>query len=90
MDVRELRYFAAVFQERNLTVAAKRCFISQPSVSVAITNLEAELGTTLFIGIKKVSHQRHRRSSSIRLPVASLMTPTQHEICSGNRQSDSR
>jgi hypothetical protein len=88
MDVRELRYFAAVFQERNLTVAAKRCFISQPSVSVAITNLEAELGTTLFI--KKVSHQRHRRSSSIRLPVASLMTPTQHEICSGNRQSDSR
>jgi DNA-binding transcriptional LysR family regulator len=53
MDVRELRYFAAVFQERNLTVAAKRCFISQPSVSVAITNLEAELGTTLFIRHKK-------------------------------------
>jgi DNA-binding transcriptional LysR family regulator len=53
MDVRELRYFAAVFQERNLTVAAKRCFISQPSVSVALTNLEAELGTTLFIRHKK-------------------------------------
>jgi DNA-binding transcriptional LysR family regulator len=53
MDVRELRYFAAVFQERNLTVAAKRCFISQPSVSAAITNLEAELGTTLFIRHKK-------------------------------------
>jgi DNA-binding transcriptional LysR family regulator len=53
MDIRELRYFAAVFQERNLTGAAKRCFISQPSVSVAITNLEAELGTTLFIRHKK-------------------------------------
>jgi DNA-binding transcriptional LysR family regulator len=53
MDIRELRYFAAVFRERNLTVAARRCFISQPSVSLAITNLEAELGTTLFIRHKK-------------------------------------
>jgi DNA-binding transcriptional LysR family regulator len=53
MDIRELRYFAAVFQERNLTAAAKRCFISQPSISAAITNLEAELGTALFIRHKK-------------------------------------
>src|SRR5882757_6906841 len=53
MDIRELRYFAAVFWERNLTAAAKRCFISQPSISAAITNLEAELGTTLFVRHKK-------------------------------------
>jgi len=53
MDIRELRYFAAVFSERNLTAAAKRCFISQPSISAAITNLEAELGTTLFVRHKK-------------------------------------
>src|SRR3979411_1659998 len=53
MDIRELRYFAAVFRERNLTAAATRCFISQPSISMAITNLEAELGTTLFIRHKK-------------------------------------
>ena len=53
MDVRELRYFAAVFTERNLTAAAQRCFISQPSISAAIANLEAELGTTLFIRHKK-------------------------------------
>jgi DNA-binding transcriptional LysR family regulator len=53
MDIRELRYFAAVFGERNLTAAAKRCFISQPSISAAIANLEAELGTTLFIRHKK-------------------------------------
>lgn len=53
MDLRELRYFAAVFQERNLTAAAQRCFISQPSISAAIGNLEAELGTALFIRHKK-------------------------------------
>ncbi|VIO65711.1 Hca operon transcriptional activator HcaR [Bradyrhizobium ivorense] len=53
MEIRELRYFAAVYRERNLTAAARRCFISQPSISAAITNLEAELGTTLFIRHKK-------------------------------------
>jgi len=53
MDVRELRYFAAVFTERNLTAAAQRCFISQPSISAAIASLEIELGTTLFIRHKK-------------------------------------
>lgn len=53
MDIRELRYFAAVYRERNLTAAARTCFVSQPSISNAITNLEAELGTTLFIRHKK-------------------------------------
>jgi DNA-binding transcriptional LysR family regulator len=53
MDIRELRYFAAVMQEGNLTAAAKRCFISQPSISAAIGALEVELGTTLFIRHKK-------------------------------------
>src|SRR5579863_3017587 len=53
MDIRELRYFSAVFAERNLTAAARRCFISPPSISAAITNLEAELGTTLFVRHKK-------------------------------------
>lgn len=31
----------------------RTCFVSQPSISTAITNLEAELGTTLFIRHKK-------------------------------------
>src|SRR4029079_15924511 len=53
MDIRELRYFSAVFSERNRTAAAKRCFISPPSISAAITILEAELATTLVIRHKK-------------------------------------
>ena len=53
MEIRELRYFAAVYRERNLTAAARTCFVSQPSISTAITHLEAELGTTLFIRHKK-------------------------------------
>jgi DNA-binding transcriptional LysR family regulator len=53
MDMRELRYFIAVFEERNLTAAARRCYVSQPSISVAMANLEQELGTGLFIRHKK-------------------------------------
>jgi DNA-binding transcriptional LysR family regulator len=53
MDLRELRYFVAVFEERNLTAAARRCFISQPSVSAAIKTIETELGARLFTRHKK-------------------------------------
>ena len=53
MDIRELRYFSAVFEERSLTKAAARCFVSQPSISLAIANLEADLGTELFIRHRK-------------------------------------
>jgi DNA-binding transcriptional LysR family regulator len=53
MDMRELRYFAAVFEERAVTAAARRCFVSQPSVTAAIAGLEDELGTRLFIRHKK-------------------------------------
>ncbi len=53
MDIRALRYFVAVFEERNLTAAARRCFISQPSVSAAVQSLEQDLETKLFIRHKK-------------------------------------
>src|SRR5262249_33996857 len=53
MDIRELRYFVSVFRERNLTAGARRCFVSQPSISTAIASLEAELGTALFLRHKK-------------------------------------
>src|SRR3954469_5840351 len=53
MDMRELRYFAAVFEERAVTAAARRCYVSQPSVTAAIAGLEDELGTRLFIRHKK-------------------------------------
>ncbi|HKE19544.1 MAG TPA: LysR family transcriptional regulator [Kofleriaceae bacterium] len=53
MDIRELRYFIAAFEERSVTAAARRCTVSQPSVSAAIASLEAELGAVLFVRHKK-------------------------------------
>jgi len=49
MDIRSLRYFIAVYEERSLSTAAKRCFVAQPSISTTIAHLEDDLDTKLFI-----------------------------------------
>ena len=49
MEIRNLRYFISVYHELSFSRAAKRCFVSQPSVSAAIAQLEKELDRQLFI-----------------------------------------
>ena len=49
MDTRTLRYFITVYEELNLSAAAQRCSISQPSISAAVQQLEKELDRQLFI-----------------------------------------
>lgn len=48
MDLRRLTYFLAVVDEGGFTSAAKAVFVSQPALSLAIKELEHELGTELF------------------------------------------
>lgn len=48
MTFNELRYFIALAKEQHFGRAAKKCFISQPALSIAIKNLENSLNTVLF------------------------------------------
>ena len=48
VDTRLLRYFAAVAAEGNLTRAAERLFVSQPTLTKQIKQLESQLGMRLF------------------------------------------
>jgi len=48
MDLPSLRYFLAAAEHGSMTAAAKVLKVSQPTLTVAIKNLEERLGTTLL------------------------------------------
>lgn len=57
MDLTQLRYFREIARAGTMTGAARSLRVSQPTVSVAMKQLEASLDTTLF--------QRHRAGVSL-------------------------
>jgi regulatory helix-turn-helix LysR family protein len=48
LEMQQVQYFLAVCEELNFSRAARRCGVSQPSLSNSISALERELGGALF------------------------------------------
>ena len=48
MEMHQIRYFLALCDELNFTRAARRCGVTQPSLTNAIRALERELGGAVF------------------------------------------
>ena len=48
MTLTELRYIVTLSEEKHFGRAAEKCFVSQPTLSVAVKKLEDELGVALF------------------------------------------
>src|SRR5258706_6632767 len=71
MELRQLRYFVAVAEEKNITRAAEKIFLSQPALSRQIKALEDEFGQLLL----------ERSAHSFRLtPVGEIFLPKAREL----------
>ncbi len=65
LDLRLLRFFIAIYEEKNITAAAERCHVSQPSLSAGLRQLEEALGDSLFVRGKKGVVAKTRPTISI-------------------------
>ena len=66
MEIRQLRYFAAVARTGSFSRAARECHVAQPSLSQQIIKLEEEVGERLF--------ERTQRKALL-TPAGSLLLP---------------
>jgi len=53
MTITQLQYILAVAEHRNFTLAAQKCFVTQPTLSMQVQKLEDELGIPIFDRSKK-------------------------------------
>lgn len=88
MEIRVLKYFLAVAREQNISAAAESLFLSQPTLSRQLKELEEELGKQLFIrGSRKITLTEEglllrKRAEEI----VELMDKTEKELLGSDEQ----
>ena len=76
--LRQIEYFVATAETGSITLASERINISQPSISTAISQLEAELGAQLFL-------RRHAQGLSLTPVGRSLLVDAKHLLDNAHR-----
>ena len=64
MQIQQLEYLMKVVECGSITRAAQQLFLSQPSLTKSISNLESEYHIKIFAGQKASSSHRREKSSS--------------------------
>lgn len=88
MELRLLRYFLTAAQEKNITRAAEYLYITQPTLSRQLTQLEDELGVQLFdksarrLELTEAGQLLRRRAEEI----LELVDKTEKEMASGEEE----
>ena len=66
MNWNQLQYVLTIVQEKNITKAAQKLYLSQPSLSMSLKNLEEELGVEIF--------ERKKESLNLLMPASFSVT----------------
>lgn len=60
MTITQLKYVLAVAEYKNFTLAADKCFVTQPTLSMQIQKIEEELNIQIFDRTKTNTIDRYR------------------------------
>ena len=82
MDIRVLRYFLTIAREESFSRAAQTLYLSQPTLSRQIRDMEEELGVTLFVRTNRnlVLTKEGMRLRKRAQEIVDLMDKTQSEF----------
>ncbi len=92
MDIRQLRYFIVIAEEKQISAAAKKLYMSQPPLSQQLKNMEASLGEQLFERSGKFLELTEAGKTLYKyaLQITQMMEEAKNEVADVGRGVDGR